>query len=63
MFEQQGHESCKWSKTGEFYAVSDIILAEKKTASFIYFFIFEDGGWEEKDEFTVDKLLLPWSYE
>lgn len=21
------------------------------------------GGWEEEDEFTIDKLLLPWSYE
>lgn len=32
-------------------------------AGFIYLLIFEDAGWKEEDEFTVDKLLLPWSYE
>lgn len=39
-----------------------IFFGRNKTY-FIYFFIFEDGGWEEEDEFSVDKLLLPWSYE
>lgn len=40
-----------------------IFFGRNMTASFIYLLIFEDVGWEQEDEFTVDKLLLPWSYE
>lgn len=54
---QEGRQSSEWSDTDEFTAVSDL-FAKKKRESWK-----TKGGWEEEDEFTIDKLLFPWSYE
>lgn len=60
---QEGRQSSEWSDTDEFTAVSDLFCRNKTWKKRKKESWKTKGGWEEEDEFTIDKLLFPWSYE